>query len=525
MHLVHEYIKESAHRFPDKPALVCELEEFSYEQMQKGIESLVKVLAETGLRRGDRVLILLNHKVHFLLACYSSMAAGAIAVPLIEGISRSSIEIIAEDCSPSLLISSSNDLDLYPQLRELMTCTIVLIDKDETSAIREQNLQIVGKAVKGLSHANGPNEKNVSKDDGAVILYTSGSTGRKKGVLLTHRNLIRATLNINEYMGIDSRIREFVAVSLAHSFGFGRSRCVLFVGGTLVMNDGMLNPPLVVQTIERHKCNAISTVPSGFALFFGRLEPLLWRVGSQIRHIELGSSPMSIEGKKKIMEIFPNARICMHYGLTEASRSTFIEFRHERTKLETVGRPSPNVEIRIAPDDQQLKGDDVEGEILIHGDHVASRYWNNEALTKEKFIGDGWLKTGDYGSIDRDGYVCLLGRKDDMINTGGIKISPLEIEEQVRHVFPHCECCVVGIPDPAGVAGEIPVLCYKAENGMRMTSPELIHVLQDKIDKYKVPRMVFQPEKFPKTENGKIKRDELRHMILKDMLHRQSEPV
>ena len=138
----------------------------------------------------------------------------------------------------------------------------------------------------------------------------------------------------------------------------------------------------------------------------------------------------------------PKARICMHYGSTEASRSTFIEFNSEINKLSTVGKPSPNVSIKILKENKLLK--DNVGEILVKGQMTSSGYWNNKKMTKENII-SGWIKTGDIGKIDNDGYIHLLGRKEEVINLGGLKIAPGEIEEVLLKHEDIIEAAVIGI--------------------------------------------------------------------------------
>lgn len=498
MRLVQHYLIEAAQRFSEKTAIICDEKKLTYTEFIEKTEAVLAVLSETGLRKGDRALILLSDKADFLVAFYAVIARGAIAVPLGEGIAFPTIEQIAQDCSPFILVTSSRDLGNYPLLCDRLSCRVMFFDKEKMDT---------------SSHSEKLN--NVEHDDGAAILFTSGTTGRRKGVLLSHRNLIQATLNINEFMRIDSNIREFVAVPLTHSFGLGRSRCVLFAGGTLVVNNGMLNPVALVRSVLKHQCDAISSVPSGFAMFFGRLESLLQRIGPQVRFIELGSSPMPLDHKMKLLEIFPNARICMHYGLTEASRSTFIEFRTEQRKLHTAGFPSPNVAISIVDEEGRKVRQMQTGEILVRGDHVAVGYWQDDKLNTERYTKDGWLKTGDYGYLDEEGYLHLLGRKDEMINMGGVKISPLEVEEKIHETYPDWQVCVVGIPDPAGIVGEIPVLCYISRDGKKITSSELSQVLSNRLEREKTPRIVYRVNSFPVSGN-KIVRKELRRKILND---------
>lgn len=521
MRLVHHCLIEAGRRFPEKTAIVCDDRKLSYGEFLRRVSALSTMLREAGLNRGDRALILLGDKVNFLVASYAVIARGAIAVPVIEGSAPVTIEQIAGDCTPHVLITSPRDLVDSPLLRHRLSCTFCFVEDSLTGAAKRGFSKVIvfDKETKheGIGFQD---PADFGEDNGALIFYTSGAAGKKEGVLLSHRNLIQAALNINEFMGIDSDICEFVASSLAHSPGFARSLCVFFVGGTVVVNNGSLNPMSLVQSVLRDKCDAISSVTSGFAMFFGRLESILQSIGHQIKYIELGSAPMPLDHQIKLLEIFPKARICMHYGLAEASHSTFIDLRKEQRKLHTAGRPSPNVAISISDDQGQRLGEMQLGEILVRGAHVAVGYWRNDEAHMQRFTSDNWFKTGDYGFIDGEGYLHLLGRKDEMISMSGLKISPLEVEERIREAYPNCEICVVGVPDPEGILGEIPVLCYAAKDGKTISPSGLSQVLSTRLDGNKIPRVVYRVESLPRTENARMLRSELRKKIIAGNVHK-----
>jgi long-chain acyl-CoA synthetase len=520
MRLIHEYLLESAYHHPEKSAVLCDGRDISYGELIKKIETQGEVFANLGIRRGDRVLILLQNKADFLVACYAAIRSGAIVVPLTESIVPVTIEQIVRDCGPAVLITTEKDLAGPPVLHNKLGCRLLLMGARNSHRSRYSlsdtvfcdNYSLpIGKRSSALP--------NLREDDGALIFYTCGATGKTEGVLLSHQNLMQTALNTNEFTGIDESIRELVAVPMAQSFGFARSQCVFSAGGTIVLNSGMLNPVALVQSVLKHQCDAISSSPSGFAMFFGRLGPLLERISSQIRLIELGSTSMPLDHKMNLLSIFPNARIYMHYGLTEACSSTSIEFRKEQRKLHTMGRPSPNVAVLIRDDSGNNLGSMQLGEILLQGDNVALGYWKNEESNTERFTPDRWFKTGEFGFLDEEGYLHLLGRKDEMINLGDSKVSPAEIEERIREVYPDCEIWIVGVPDPEGFVGEIPVLCYSARDGRTITPSGLSQALLGRLDRNKIPRIVYRIEHLPKTENAKTLRRELRQRIIGGIAH------
>ena len=163
-----------------------------------------------------------------------------------------------------------------------------------------------------------------------------------------------------------------------------------------------------------------------------------------LRYVEIGSAPMPIETKLKLMELLPRTRICHHYGLTEASRAAFIEYHRERHKLATIGRPAPNVEIAVHDDQDRPLPTGRQGELVVRGGMVMKEYWKQPELTRQVLRG-GWLRTGDHGFQDADGYLYLLGRDSDCVNVAGLKVNPEEIEQ---HLNAHTGHCRIGVLSP-----------------------------------------------------------------------------
>lgn len=513
MQLVHEQLRQSCERSPDSAAIISDGETLTYGRLWLKVELLAGLLVELGVERGDRVVILLRDKPTNIVACYAVIRCGAIAVPLADGSSERSVVAAVQDSGCVVMISSSEDLLSFPHIRDDIRSTVITIERWTQSSGQPPSYRILGRAGKTLwKHRTLPDALRSQPDDGAFILYTSGTSGDKKGVLLTHRNLFHATCNINAFTQIGSDLRECVLAPLAHSFGLGRVRCILAVGGTVMFPRRPSLPSTIIHAILDEHCNAFSAVPSALEPLFGTFEPMLHAVGRRVRFIELGSAPMPVDRKSRLIDLFPNARICMHYGLTEASRSTFLDLTAESSRLDTVGRPVPGVEISI--DHQVLLDEsDKSGEILIRGKHVTTSYWNNPHLTRERLTTDGWFRTGDFGYMDADGYLHLLGKDSDMINMDGIKISPFEVEMRMLEAFPGVDMCVLGLPDPSGIHGEVPALCYVSSHNIHLTPADVFQKLISKLDRFKIPRLVYGLKAMPRTSNGKISRSDVRVML------------
>jgi len=523
MPLIHHFLMEAAERFPDKAALICERKRLSYAEFMSTIGALSAVFVDSGLGRGDRALILLTDKADFYTSCYAVMEAGGIAVPLPEGVGQSSVERIASLCTPRIVVTNGRHLANFPSLHKKLNCKFLLIGgASEMLLTRELANAIFAdlESMRGNEFHRMP--RVLRDDDSALILFTSATPG-KKGVLLSHRNLVSAALNSNAVMKIDSSIREYMGIPLADSFGLGQSLCVHFAGGSLIADNGSINPIVLVQSVIRHECNAISGLPSGFAVFFGRFESLLRQIAPQIRFIELEGAFMPLDHKWKLLEIFPKAHISAHYGPVEAARITFLDLQKQQRKLHTVGYPSPGVSLLIADEDGNRVGNMEMGEVLVKGDHVATRYWDDSEMDIQRYTPDGWFRTGDYGFLDQEGYLHLLGHRDETINAGEMRISPLQVEERIHELYPDCELCVVGIPDPAGIVGEIPVLCYVGKEGLIITPSDLSRALASRLDRSKIPRVVYRLGDFPKTENKELMRGELRKKIIEGSMDEKKQ--
>ena len=183
-----------------------------------------------------------------------------------------------------------------------------------------------------------------------------------------------------------------------------------------------------------------------------------------------------------------------------------------------MGHAAPYANISITDDSGNRLGKGQAGHIVIRGNHSFSGYWqqdNNGFSVSETPLS---FNTGDIGFLDKDGYLCVLGRKDEIINMAGLKISPIEVEEKIHEIYPDIEICVVGLPDPAGIVGEIPVLCCIEDNGKRIITSELSANLSTRLNKDKIPRIVYRVERFPRVNNV-IARRELRKQILAGTAH------
>ncbi len=325
-------------------------------------------------------------------------------------------------------------------------------------------------------------------------------------MLLTHRNIAQAAININAFVGTRGDDCEVMPLPLCHSFGLGRLRVMALAGHCLLLMPGMRNPAAVLQQVLHAKATGLALVPAGFDLILRMTRDRFGDARGHLRYVEIGSAAMPLTTRMRLAELLPDTRLCHHYGLTEASRAAFLEYHADREHLSSIGRPSPNVEMAVRDDEGNDLPDGEQGQIVVRGRMVMRRYWKQPELT-HSVLRDGWLSTGDRGWRDAGGYYHLTGRTADVVNVGGRKVSPEEIEEVLDAHPAVVESACAGVADPQGIVGE----CIKALVVLRseVRDEQLIDWLRQRLEEYKIPRIWQRVERIARTESGKIQRHKM----------------
>lgn len=276
----------------------------------------------------------------------------------------------------------------------------------------------------------------IHDDSPAQVTYTSGTEGLPKGIVLTYANLADAAERIIQQMQMTEEVREYVGVPATFSFGMARYRAIAAVGGRAYLPPRGFDPLELARMLASGEVNSLSAVPTLLRILLATPE-VIGEAGKQLRWMEIGSQHMTADEKRRIREIFPNAVIVQHYGLTEASRTTFLKISGAPMDvLGSVGQPVGLTEVQLSADRR----------IMIRGPHVAKSRIDADGLHDLRDA-DGWLLTNDLGQI-RDGYVFFEGRADDLINCGGVKIVPDQLEEKIRlRLQPGEQVAVAKIPD------------------------------------------------------------------------------
>jgi long-chain acyl-CoA synthetase len=469
---------------PSRLALGSGTDEVTYAQLGQGILRAADVLREEGVNPGDRVMLEATRQPEFVCAYFACHFVHAIAVPYAPDVGLAKFQNLVEFLRPRAVLSTRQN----PMT--LKNCSIIAFSAVNNSSAR--------------ANTDSLDEPDTTLP--ADIILTSGTTGNPKGVILTHGNILAAARNINQFIGNTAEDREALALPLNHSFGIGRMRCQILAGGALIITKSFQFPKEMFESMRRWKVTGFSFVPAAWTVLTRLTGDKLMEFADALRFIEIGSAPMSKPEKERLMKLFPCTRICMHYGLTEASRSAFIEFHESKERLDSIGKPTPNVEIRIVDEEGHELETGRIGRIEIRGNHVMKGYWKADASER---LRDGWLRSGDLGCRDQEGYFYVSGREDDLINVGGRKVHPVEIEqallkhEQIRDVV------CVGTPNP--ITGEAVLAFIVAETncGELPNTEALADFLRGKIEEFKIPVAFEYITSIPRNSSGKIERKAL----------------
>ena len=468
---------------PDKTALVVGERRISYAQLAANIEKAAALLQSLEVKQGDRVLLAAQKELEFVYLYFASHLLGVVNVVVDSSAPRDRLDYIINVVHPVVVFGiDSNDNNL-PSVPYTQLC------------FEEGD----GHYPLTLPH--------VKTSDVADVMFTTGTTGAPKGVCLSHANIAGSATNTNAFIATCSDDVEALALPLSHSFGLGRLRCVLSIGATLVFVSNFANLKSFFSILESEHVTGFGMVPAVWQYIKRFSGKRISRFSEQLRYIEIGSAPLPIEDKQMLIELFPDTRLCMHYGLTEASRAMFSEFHTNVSNLQTIGRPvTDKVEARVLDEAGNPVADDEDGELCVRGNMVIASYYLEQDNVNAFF--DDWFRTGDWGHRDSNGYFYLTGRKKELINVGGEKVCPSTIEDAIKSLGV-ADCACIAIPDPHGVLGEVPK-AFLQRGASEIDIDDLKQRLSSLLPPHEIPVQWEWIDQIPRTSSGKIQRLKLK---------------
>lgn len=495
---------------PDAEALSCRGESLSYGALQEQVTEVATGLQALGLQPGERVAIYLPKRFESVITIFATARAGGIFVPLNPLLKAPQVAHILKDSGASLLVTSKDRARLLADT--LPDCPLMrqIIIVDDPSATEPPPARLNTISWQQL-HGH-PRHQTTALDDhhSVAILYTSGSTGRPKGVELTHRNLVTGAHSVSAYLRNSSQDRLLAVLPMSFDYGLSQLTSAFHSGASVVLMEYLL-PREVIKTLSREHITGLAGVPS----LWMQLADLDWPEQSRnkLRFITNSGGAMPQLILKKLQKNLPQTEIFLMYGLTEAFRSTYLHPQELKQRPESIGKAIPQAQISVLREDGTPCAAGEPGELVHAGPLVAKGYWNNIEASRERFRpltdkGEKVVWSGDSVSMDEDGFLYFLGRKDEQIKTSGYRVSPTEIEEVLYDSGLVLEAAVIGIPDP--MLGQAIIAFVLPLDGVaEAIEEELRTFCKKELPAYMLPQNFTLLDALPKTPHGKIDRQRL----------------
>lgn len=465
----------------DLPCLADDRSDLTYGQVVARVEAIADQLAARGFGRGDVLAIMLPNRVELILAIFAAWRLGGCATPINPVFTATEAQHQITDSGASLVITMG--LDAPSAGRATLS-----VDELATTTGGPLSTPV-----------------DLGADDVALLIYTSGSTGSPKGVMLTHSNLAAMTSSMGAHLQLGQDDHCLLVLPLFHVNAIVVSTLTpLSCGGRMTM-VGAFSPSSFFEHVERLRPTYFSAVPTIYALL-AALPDDVRPDTSSLRFVVCGAAPVSAELLQRCQDRYGFVMV-EGYGLTEGTCASACNPIDGVRKLGTVGPALPGQQIRIVdPEGRDVPTGDT-GEVMVSGPTVMRGYLGKPEATSETIV-DGWLRTGDVGRLDHDGYLSIVDRVKDMIIRGGENIYPKEIESVLSQVADVLEAAVVGRPDP--ILGEVPIAYVTVYPGSSRTEADLVEHCRIHLTRVKVPERIEIVASLPKNPVGKIDKPTLR---------------
>ena len=478
-----DLLTRSAAAHPDRTAIKLDDVELSYAGLEAASARVAGLLGAKGVGPGDRVGIMLPNVPYFAAAYYGALRAGAAVVPMNVLLKEREVAFYLRDSGAKVLFAWHQFADAAHAGAEEAGAECVLVEPGEFEALLARC-----EPVRTVAERRA--------DDTAVILYTSGTTGTPKGAELTHANLLANVEVSLALFGVDERAVTLGALPLFHAFGQTCGlNATIAAGGCLTMLP-RFDAGKALEIVQRDGVTLFEGVPTMDGALLAQAE----RGGhdaSSLRVCVSGGAALPVEVLHGFEAAF-GCQVLEGYGLSETSPIACFNHPDRPRKPGSIGTPVRGVEMKLLDD----------GEIAIRGHNVMKGYWRRPEDTAKAIDADGWLKTGDIGRVDEDGYFFIVDRKKEMVIRGGFNVYPREIEE-VAYTHPAVrEVAVIGVAHAR--LGEEVAAAFALKPGAEVTPEELRDFVKARVAAYKYPRVVWIVDELPKGPTGKILKREIK---------------
>lgn len=479
---VVEAVMHYGKQINSKTVLITDRSRITYGELGQKIRMYAACLSKYGIKSGDKVILAADHTEQFIELYFAIHWLGAVSVP----------------------VEKKASVNVLSQLIQSLSPKLIILNQPETGVRSYRDFIVSEDAIQ---------ESSCAPDSLADILYTTGTTGIPKGVMLSHRNETAGALNVINGGEMEQDDINLLTMPLHHAFGLTTLRAVLYKGGTAVLQDGVASLKKMSENIRMNHCNAIYMVPAALRVLYFQTRQRLELLLGDVEKIEFCTAPLDKKMRRILSEQLKDVRLYNSYGATESARSVYMRLDKNEDKPDAIGQAAEGVSIKIVDNDhKEIKSSRQNiGHLAIYGNMNMMGYYNAPELT-ESILENGIFYSEDMGYMDEEGYIYLAGRNNDVINTGGEKISPFEIENIALEFEGVRECACIGVEDPKDVLGHVPVLYVSEEMGAKIDVSALYTYLETHLENYKIPYEIIVTDEIPKNHIGKTDRESLKKL-------------
>lgn len=465
----------------DKIAVIDNNEEqITYSDLWKEVQGFATHLRSLGIGKGDKVVVKSSHTISYVVSFLGIQLIGAIHVPTEKSIGDEGLDSVAELMHASLVIADdyTSELPVIP-VSEVRALAAASVPAEEIKEFPES-------------------------EDLADILFTTGTTGKSKGVMISHRAIIAVCENVIFGAQIPEGNVYMVPNPINHAAGIRKIYVTILSGTTVVLIDGFMNLKKFFKYANDYHVTSILMPPSAIRIMMLMARKNMAALSGQLDHIHSGSAPLSDADKQRLRETLPTTRLYFGYGSSEAGCSALYDYNEYSDLMNCSGKANVNAEIFTVNDDWEPVDASKEnpGTIAVRGPMNMTGYYNEPELTAS-VMKDGVVYTTDLGYIE-DGFLYILGRKDDVINIGGLKIAPTEVES-VALKYPGISECICYAPVDA--KGNMSIaMNVVLEKKTDFDQKDFRRFMENALESFKIPKTVTIVDEIAKTYNGKIDR-------------------
>lgn len=508
MESIVEALSIFAKERPDRIAVIADDEQITYADLWKEVLGFAEYLRKQGFPKGSRITVKAEHSIWFAVSCFGIHLSGNVHVPMEKTIGVEGIRNIAQQLDASLIISDIGVGEDGYFVNEGDPAA----DGNGPDPAEKKFLCISSREVRNIARANYREDLSFefpTFDMTCDIMFTTGTTGKSKGVMESHRAVVAVSENVQYGADIPKDNIYLVPAPINHASALRKLYVSILTGTTVVLLDGFTDIKKFFAYIEKYHVTSILMPPAAVHMILLLAAKELGKYSDQLHHIHTGSAAFPETDKEKLCEILPHTRLYFAYGSSEAGCVSMYDYSANRGLISCVGKPNKNANIFIVDEDHKPieSSKTNQGLIAISGGMVMQGYFNEPELTAG-VLKDGVVYTNDIGYIDEEGYVYMLGRQGDVINLGGLKIAPAEVENVVLRFPGISECACFAFEDRMGRT--IPKLNVVMKKGCELDTAGLKQHMQQHLEAFKVPKQIEIVEELPKTSNGKLDRKKLK---------------